>query len=43
MKIVMSVVFGFASLIVIASKRYTPKDKHWAYGTAGLILGFWLR
>jgi len=43
MKIVVSVIFGLASLIVIFSKRSTPKDKYWACATAGLVLGFWLR
>jgi hypothetical protein len=43
MKVVLSVTFGAASLYIILSQKYGPKDKHWAYGIAGLIIGFWLR
>jgi hypothetical protein len=32
-----------ASLFVILSAKYAPKDKHWAYTTVGTILGFWFR
>jgi hypothetical protein len=31
-----------ASLFVIFSNRYTPSDRHWAYGTIGMLVGFWL-
>lgn len=40
---VVSLALLAATLFVILSKRYAPKDKHWAYATVGLILGFWLR
>src|SRR5215469_2621769 len=30
------------ALFIIISPIYDPKDKHWAYGSAGTILGFWL-
>jgi hypothetical protein len=43
MEVVVSLAFGVASLFVILSKRYLPSDKHFAYATAGIILGFWLR
>jgi hypothetical protein len=43
MEILISVVVLVAALYVILSKRYTPTDKHWAYGTVGLIVGFWLK
>lgn len=43
MKVLVSIAFGTASLYVILSRKYQPKDKHWAYGIAGLIIGFWLR
>src|SRR5487761_111495 len=43
MQVIISVGAGIASLFVILSKRYGPKDKHWAYGTVGIIIGFWLR
>jgi hypothetical protein len=31
------------ALYIIISPTYDPKDKHWAYGSAGTILGFWLK
>ena len=42
MQIGISVVLSIASLFVILSKKYDGKDKHWAYGTSGVIAGFWL-
>jgi uncharacterized membrane protein len=30
------------SLIVIVTERYSAKDKNWAYGTLGALVGFWL-
>ena len=32
-----------ASLFVILSSRYEPKDKNWAYATVGTLVGFWLK
>lgn len=32
-----------ASLFVILSKQYDAADKHWAYGTVGTLIGYWLR
>jgi hypothetical protein len=32
-----------ATLFVILSNRYQAKDKHWAYTTLGLVIGFWLK
>jgi hypothetical protein len=43
MQIVISLGFGAASLFIVVAKRFGPKDKHWAYGMLGTILGFWLR
>ena len=42
MQIGISVVLCIASLFVILSKKYDGKDKNWAYGTSGVIAGFWL-
>jgi hypothetical protein len=42
MQIIVSLSAGAASLFVVLARRYGPKDKHWAYATAGMILGFWL-
>jgi hypothetical protein len=30
------------SLIVLVSKNYDSRDRIWAYGTVGLVIGFWL-
>jgi hypothetical protein len=32
-----------ASLFVILSKKYGPKEQYWAYGTLGTLVGFWLK
>ena len=37
-----SVIVLIASLWVIQSKKYTPTDRHWAYGALGTIVGYWL-
>jgi len=39
----LSAVLLAAGLFVILSKRYTPQDKHWAYGVIGTIVGVWLK
>ena len=36
-------IFAAASLYVIFSKKYDEATRKWAFGTVGLILGFWLR
>ena len=38
-----SVFLGAPAIFVVLSKRYQPREKHWAYSTLGTILGFWLR
>ncbi len=43
MQVGLSIVLTIASVFLILSKSYGPKDKHWAYATIGTILGFWLR
>ena len=42
-QIIISVVLLIASLFVVLSPKYGPRDKHWAYGTIGTLVGFWLR
>ena len=42
MPIVVSLVLLVAALWVILSRRYTPNDRHWGYGTIGTVIGFWL-
>jgi hypothetical protein len=43
MQVVVSLAFLGAAVFIILSARFDPKDKHWAYGAAGTILGFWLK
>jgi succinate dehydrogenase hydrophobic anchor subunit len=43
MQIILSLALTAASLYIILSHQYEPKDTHWAYGTIGTVLGFWLR
>jgi hypothetical protein len=42
MQALISVVLLGASLFVILSKTYADKDRNWAYGTLGALVGFWL-
>jgi hypothetical protein len=41
-QVLISGVLLMVSLFVVLSSAYGPKDKHWAYGTIGTLLGFWL-
>ena len=34
---------GLAAIFVIFSGRYSPRDKYWAYGALGALIGFFLR
>jgi hypothetical protein len=38
-----SILLVVASLYVMLSSSSAESDKHWASGTLGMILGFWLR
>jgi hypothetical protein len=38
-----SAFIGVPAIFVVLSKRYPPREKHWAFSTLGIILGFWLR
>jgi hypothetical protein len=42
-QILISVLLAALSLFVIVSGRYGVKPRHWAYGTIGVLLGFWLK
>ena len=42
MEMLVSTVVLPAALLVIVSERFGPGDKHWAYTTVGLVIGFWL-
>ena len=41
-QIVISLIVLAAALYAILSQRYTPDVQKWAFGTVGLILGYWL-
>jgi hypothetical protein len=41
--VAVSVVMLAAGLFVVLSKRCGPKEKHWAYGAVGTVVGFWLK
>lgn len=43
MQVIVSLALTAAALFIILSARYAPKDKHWAYGIIGTIVGFWFR
>jgi hypothetical protein len=43
MQVIVTIALLPATLFVILSKQYAAKDKHWAYATVGLIIGFWLK
>jgi hypothetical protein len=43
MQIAVSLCLLGAALFAILSDRYDANTKHWAFATAGTILGFWLR
>jgi hypothetical protein len=43
MQVLVTLVVLIACLFVILSKGYDPNSQHWAYGTVGTLVGFWLR
>lgn len=42
-QVIISVLLLAASVFVILSKSYGEKEQHWAYGTIGTLIGFWLK
>jgi uncharacterized membrane protein SirB2 len=42
MPVLVSIVLLISALFVILSKKYAPADRHWAYGSIGTIVGYWL-
>jgi hypothetical protein len=38
-----SAFLGVPAIYMVLSKKYTAREKNWAYSTLGLIMGFWLR
>lgn len=43
MQVVVSLVFLGVSMRIIMSPSGDPREKQWAYASAGTILGFWLK
>jgi hypothetical protein len=43
MQISITLILMATCLFMIVSKKYAPKDKHWAFATIGTMLGFWLK
>ncbi len=43
MQVAISLIVLIAALFIVISKAYEPADKHWAYGSLGTILGYWLK
>lgn len=43
MQIIVSLAILATSIYIILSHSFENQDKHWAYASAGTILGFWLR
>ena len=42
-RVVVSAVVLTASLVIILSGGYPDATTKWAYGMAGLVVGYWLR
>lgn len=40
---VSGVVLGVALFIIIMGHKYPAASTEWAYGTAGLVVGYWLK
>jgi hypothetical protein len=43
MQVNISIILLLASLYVILSSKYGPRDKHWAYGIVGTLIGYWFK
>ena len=41
-EMIATIPYGVIAVFVILRAGYSDRDKHWAYATAGLLLGFWL-
>jgi hypothetical protein len=42
MRIIVSLILLGGALWVIIARKYSPADRHWAYGIVGTIAGFWM-
>jgi hypothetical protein len=43
MQVIITLALLVPCLLVIVSNGYDQNAKHWAFGTVGTILGFWLK
>lgn len=39
----LSMIIVAACLFILLSRRFGPKDRPWAYGILGAVIGYWLR
>lgn len=39
----LSAIILACALYVILSTRFQPREKNWAYGIVGTLVGYWLR
>jgi hypothetical protein len=42
-RVVVSAILLASSLVVILSNKYPDATMKWAFGIAGLVIGYWLR
>lgn len=42
-RVIVSAVLLTSSLVVILSNKYPDATMKWAFGIAGLVIGYWLR
>lgn len=43
MQIIISLAILAAAMVIIGSHEFLSRDKHWAYASLGVVLGFWLK
>jgi hypothetical protein len=43
MQAVVSLAVLVASLLIILTHGFDPDNKHWAYGSVGMVVGYWLK
>ena len=42
-RVIVSAILLISSLVVILSNKYPDATMKWAFGIAGLVIGYWLR
>jgi hypothetical protein len=43
MQVIISIALLASGLFVVLSHEYGATEQHWAYGSMGTVVGFWLR